>query len=145
MAALAFKSSGELLPPTEEELVEADKDCYILCYTDGMMPDGRPYYAYIAVKPSKYLEFKKITDAGDGLTLADYGEVIAGDFETKPPQSVVDEMREKYHFDEQFTEKLVRKIRAEQDAFMEHREKQRLDKIVAMLKKQQSGGGGKPG
>ena len=131
---------GPLIPPTAEELAEADKDSAILCYTDGRMEDGRPYYAYVAVKPSKYLAFKALTAAGGGLTLADYGDVIAGDFEAKPPQSVVDEMREKYDFDERFTEKLVRTIRAEQDAFMEQQEKNRLDKIVGYAEKQQGSG-----
>ena len=141
MSSVSFKTSGELIPPTAEELAEEDNDSAILCYTDGMMEDGRPYYAYVAVKPSKYLEFKAITDRGGGMTIADYGEVIAGDFEAKPPITVVTEMRDKYGFDEKFVEKVVRRIRLEQDKFMEQKEKKRLDDIVAMLKKKQASNG----
>ena len=104
-----------------------------------MMEDGRPYYAYIAVRPSMYKEFKEITDAGEGLTLGEYGEVIAAGFEAKPPRAVVKDMRETYGFDEQFTEKLVQKIRQEQTVFMEQQEKKRLDNIVDMLKKKDAG------
>ena len=138
MATSMFKPSGELMPPTAEELAEADKDAAILCYTNGLLEDGRPYYAYIAVKPSKYQEFKKLTDARMGLTLGDYGEVIAGNFEASPPPEVVAEMRDKYGFDEHYAEKVVQKIRREQTTFMEQKEKKRLDDIVAMLKMKQT-------
>lgn len=142
MASTLFNRSGELMPPTAEELVDADKDTAILCYTNGQLEDGRNYYAYIAVKPSKYQQFKKLTDARMGLTLGEYGEIIAGDFEASPPPAVVAEMREKYGFDENFAEKVIQKFRREQTVFMEQKEKKRLDDIVAMLKKKQATNGG---
>jgi len=136
MGTLVFDESGKLKPPTAEELAEADRDTAILCYTTGVLDDGRPYYAYIAVTPSRYSEFMQKTKARYVMVLGEYGTVIAAGFETEAPAEVKQEMRDKYGFDEEYQEKLIQRVRAEQDTFMKAKEDKRIMDIVAMLKTQ---------
>lgn len=140
MTSTAFEPSGQIKSPTAEELAEADKDSAILCYTNGILQDDRPYYVYMAVKPSRYKAFKEMTDAGKCITFSDYGEIIAAGFEAYPPPEVVQKIHDTYGFDEDFTEKLVQGIRADQSVFMEQQEKKRIDDIVTMLKQAKPAG-----
>ena len=138
MVAIAFDSSGKVKPSSPEELAEADKNTYILCYVHGTMEeDGRPYYAYVAIVPSKYREFHALTAARKTMVIGDYGTVVAADFEFEPPPEVVEEMRHVYGFDDQLETKLRNEALKQQQAFFEKQEVKRIDDIVAMLKKKQ--------
>lgn len=136
--AYAFESSGELKQPTPEELAEADKQSAILVYSHGMAGDGRPYYAYVAIRPSKYTEFHAASAAGQSLLLSEYGTVVAGGFADRPPPDVVRRMREINGFDDDYEEKLAREVRDQRDAFLKQNENARLHSIVNWLKHTQS-------
>ncbi|MBN8547915.1 MAG: hypothetical protein J0M12_01225 [Deltaproteobacteria bacterium] len=55
-------------------------------------PDGREYYLYLKIAPSKYLEFKTAQQLGR-LTLSDYGEPLCFGEGAHPPLDVQLEMQ----------------------------------------------------
>ena len=120
MTTFRFDKSGAPVLPSDEELATLDKEEAILAYTDGMMEDGRPYYAYVAVTPSMYPEFYAKTCARESLSLGDYGTIIACGFEESPSESVVAEMREQFGFDEGYETKLLQEAKEQQLLFMKN-------------------------
>src|SRR5579884_2861923 len=118
-AQLAFdKKTAQLVPPTAEELLEADKSTIILGYVDGMS-DGQPFWAYVAIKPSKYAEFHAKTSARQHLIIEDYGTIIASGYDLAPPAEVVQEMKEKYGADARLGEALKQEAIRQQKAFVD--------------------------
>jgi len=140
MTSFAFDASGHLKPPSAEALTAADEDTAILAYTTGTIEDGTPYYAYVAVKPSRYAEFHAMTAARETMTISDYGKIIRGGYAPAAPPEVVKEMREKYGFDEHYAEKLRREFYAQQKTFLASQEEARLDGIVTLLKRKDPDG-----
>ena len=126
MSSLTFNASGQLTHPTEEELASADANSNILVYMTSTLADGRPYYAYVAIKPSRYSEFMALCEAKQEIILEEYGEIIASGFESSPPPEVIAMMRNTYGFDENYLEKLRKEVST-----------QRMDAIVNLLKKNQ--------
>lgn len=86
MPSFRFDNAGNVAPPDVKKLAEADEDSAILVYMTGTVQDGRPYYAYIAVKPSLYCEFMDMKDANAQITPEEYGVLIASGFDQSPPQ-----------------------------------------------------------
>ena len=139
MTAIAFDSSGKVKHSSAEELAVADQNTAIVSYVYGTMDDGRPYWAYVAIKPSMYREFHAITASTKAMVIGDYGTVIAAGFESEPPPEVVEEMHEVYGFDEQYEEQLRQEALKQQDVLFEKNETSRINDIVAMmLKKSQN-------
>ncbi len=137
MTSIAFEASGKVKHSSVEELAQADQETAILSYVHGTMEDGRPYYAYVAVKPSKYRDFHAMTAAMRPMVIGDYGTVVAAGFESEPPADVVKEMREVYGFDDQYEERLKSDALKQQEFFFAKLETKRIDDIVAMLQKKQ--------
>jgi hypothetical protein len=134
MQAYQFEQSGKLKPQSPEVLKKADEGASIIAYTDGVTASGRPYYAYIAVKPSKYREFYERTKARETMRLGDYGKIIVYGYETKPPAGVVQHMKEKYSFDDEYEAKLQAEVARQRTQFSIDQEERRLLDIVAMMK-----------
>ena len=137
MSEYRFETFGTLELPTDQELVLLDKDNAILAYSQGIMEDGRAYWAYIAVIPSRYREFRTLTAARTSLQLRDYGEIIDAGYGEDAPESVHETMRREYGFNPAFKQHIIDDITAQQRAFVQAREDQRIDDIVAMLKKRE--------
>src|SRR5687768_4593585 len=74
--AYEFDASGRLKPPDKEALAKADTAVDIISLATGRTPDGTPYYAYVAVPPSKYRAFLDATRRGQAMVLSEYGRVI---------------------------------------------------------------------
>ena len=51
----------------------------------GVDNAGRPYYAYVAVIPSKYMDYRSRLAAGEAIVLKDYGDIIAEGDAVLPP------------------------------------------------------------
>jgi hypothetical protein len=134
MPAFAFEASGQLTPPTAQELADADQTSAILCFTNGELASGEAYYAYIAVTPSKYRAFKSITASRQTMVLNDYGTVIAAGYTLEAPPETIREMHEKYGFTNDYEEKLLQRILAEQKIFFKQQEDARIANAVEMLK-----------
>jgi tetratricopeptide (TPR) repeat protein len=137
-ASFSFHKAGNMKMPTKAELLEADEDTSIVSFSHGTMADGRPYWAYIAVKPSKYREFSRRSAARETLVLRDYGEVLEAGYGKEVPAAVQQKMKEKYNLDENYAENLTKEANKAQDFFVEQREAQRIADIVEMLKKKQN-------
>ncbi len=130
-----FDNFGKLVMPTAAQLEQADEDVSIIVLDQGLLEDDRPYWAYIAVKPSMYAEFIYNTSQQIEVDLEDYGEIIKMGYEEEVPAWAMEEMRSQYNFDDQYVEKLGQKILVVQTSFLQQRELKRIYAIVAMLKK----------
>ncbi len=100
--------------PTEEELKKADDEVAIVVLTQGETEDNRPFYAYLAIPPSKYLAFKKAEESGS-YALQDYGEVIAFDYAEAPPEELQQEIEATYGVQHDFEEQLLAEIEKQQE------------------------------
>lgn len=134
MQQFQFDTSGNIKVPSEQDLQKADKGAVIIAYTHGTTESGRPYYAYIAVKPSKYREFCERSERRNSIRLSDYGKIIVHGFESKPPANVVKHMRDKHGFDDEYEAKLKEAIHSQRKQFSIDQEEKRLIDIVAMMK-----------
>lgn len=132
-----FDPSGKLQEPTEDELRSADADpgAAVIVLDDGVLPDGSPYWLYIAVRPSKYKEFLRLVRSRAPLCFADYGTVLRYGFESEVPAGVQEEMGRQYGCDDAFMAKVATEVKAAQQLFLRQQEEKRLTDIVAMLKK----------
>lgn len=137
MLTYAFDNNGKLTTPNDQELRAADHNTTILTYTTGTLEDGRPYYAYIAVDPSRYREFHAMTSYNKPIILGDYGEIIAAGFKVEAPEDVKREMCDVYGYDEAFADKLKAEVERQRKEFSAKREEKNILDIVAMLKAQQ--------
>ena len=131
----SFEPSGNMAMPSDEELAQADLVNSILVYSNGARDDGLPYYAFIAVRPSKYREFQDLSEQRQSFLLSEYGTVLAMGMEAEAPPEVIQEMRERYGFDPEYKEKLLLEARRQQDSFLTKKEEQRIGDIVTMLKR----------
>jgi len=134
MVTLLFNPDGKVKVPSQAELEAIDRHTFIIAYTNGTMADGRPYYAYIAVQPSKYQEFHDMTAAGKPLVMSHYGQVIIADFAVRPPQDIVDYMREEYGFEDNLESGLQQQLTLQRGAFIQQNEVSRLQYIASMMK-----------
>tara|TARA_R110002124_G_scaffold287216_1_gene471451 strand:+ start:146106 stop:146438 length:333 start_codon:yes stop_codon:yes gene_type:complete len=88
------------------EMDEMDESLDIMTLVSGQV-DGEDFWAYLAVRPSKYTAFLEVQKAGEPYTLTEYGNVVKyGLGTTEPPQTAVQEMIDSYGIDPQFQEKL---------------------------------------
>jgi hypothetical protein len=133
--ATLLNTEGKLAHPTAADLQAADAVSEIICFTDGKLNDGTPYWAYLAVKPSKYASFHAATKARQSMMLSDYGRIIRYGNDAAVPAEEQEVMKNEYGFDDHYVEKLVKKAEVEQDVFLKQKEDKRLMDIVAMMKK----------
>lgn len=71
--------------PTAEEMAIADEHFEIIALSTGKMSDNTPYWAYVAVDPSKYEAFATATPPFD---LEDYGTILRAGEGNEPPEDV---------------------------------------------------------
>lgn len=92
--------------PSPEELAEADKNSAVIVLVKGKRKSGQPFYAYVAVPPSKLLAFKEAEKKGNYM-LDDYGEILKYGEGEEPSAEVIAEMKEKYNADADFEQKVT--------------------------------------
>ena len=131
-----FEKSGALKPYTAEELAAADHTSSVLVLDQGTLDNGVPYWAYLAVRPSKYAEFMEFTAARKPIRLTEYGVILEYGLDAEVPADVQQAMKQKHGFDNDYKAKLIREIKKAQAEFLENQENKRIGDIVAMLKKQ---------
>jgi hypothetical protein len=138
--SIRLEPSGKVQKPTAEELKAADENSGVLCLSKGVLDSGKPYFAYIAVKPSLFEEFYKRSSARETFVLDDYGIIIYMDELAEPPIEVQENMREFYGFDEDMPKKLLEELKKERAEYAGKQEEKRVMDIVAMLKAQKPQG-----
>ncbi len=135
MATFSFDHTGALALPDTNALLKADEDSAVVVYVCGVVDDGRPYYAYIAVKPSLYPEFARLSAAQAEITPEAYGIILASGFAAEAPAEVIADMRHTYGFDETYLEKLRQGVIFQYHCFLKEKEDKRLSGIIAQLQK----------
>lgn len=87
-----------------KELV--DQEVAIITLVQGARTDGSPFWAYVAIPPSRYEAFKK-AEATGAYRLNDYGAILRSGEGQEPPGAVRQEMMDKYGADESFEVSLI--------------------------------------
>jgi len=100
----------ESMPP-KELLEEADADNAIIVLTTGEMENGSSFYAYLAIKPSKYLDFLEAEKKGD-YKLSDYGKVIEMGEGENPSTQVMKKMEKEFGIRHDFEEEFVKALKS---------------------------------
>ena len=54
----------------------------------GVDENERDFYAYVAVMPSKYMEYRSLLEKGEVIDLEAYGEIIEHGFSALPPADI---------------------------------------------------------
>jgi len=75
-------------PPLRGELEAADAAGEALIVLDrGQLEDGTPYWAYVAVKPSKHREFMQLGKTRQPRRISDYGAILKYGLERGVPDA----------------------------------------------------------
>ena len=132
-----FDKSGKLKTLTDAELQAADADSSLIVLDQGIQEDGKPYWLFLKVKPSKYKEFMQLCRQRKPKRFTDYGTILKYGYNKQVPTAAKTEMREKYGWDDNYIEKLAEDVKEEQKKFVRKQEDKKLGDIVAMLKMKQ--------
>ena len=132
--AYQFAKNGTLKDLTAEELAAADADSSVIELNQGILNDGTPYWAYIAVTPSRYKDFKRLTADHQPILLTEYGNILKFGFDDRVPTSVREEMKHNHGWDDTFLTTLAADVKAAQATFLKQQEDMRIADIVSMLK-----------
>jgi hypothetical protein len=84
-----------------EDKYSPDNVSRIIMLVYGKMEHGGPFWCYVAVKPSKYDEFKRAESMGtlDLYNFDGYGEIIVSAEGETPPEEVTIKVAEMYNTD----------------------------------------------
>lgn len=115
MIRFSFDPQGKFETASAEELKALDRHTAIIAFTSGALPDSAPFYAYIAVRPSKYRDFYERTAAGIPLVLRDYGTVIRAGLAPQPPEAVVAYMRQEFGYRDSYEAELRQQFARQRD------------------------------
>jgi len=138
--AYKFAKDGTLKDMTAEELAAADADSSVIELNQGILNDGTPYWAYIAVKPSRYKEFKRLIAEQQPILLTEDGNILKFGFDEIVPTSVREEMKQEHGWDDKCLTTLTAEVKAAQGTFLKQQEDMRIADIVSMLKKKNLAG-----
>lgn len=112
--------------PGQEDLNKADEAVSIMVLVRGTLATDEPFWAYLAVPPSKYLAFKQAEAAG-GYSMSDYGQVIEiGTGATEPPAEVKARMEKDFNVNHNFEEDVRKKaeeLKAKEDLLSQYTKK----------------------
>lgn len=87
-------------PSTPSTQQQADDIARVIVLVYGLLDGSRPFWCYVAVKPSKYKDFIEAQNNGT-LNLVEFkmGEVIVSGEGTNPPDAVTLKVAEIYQTD----------------------------------------------
>lgn len=118
--------------PAELAAIEDEADAVIVL-DQGTASDGRRYWAYMAIRPSRYADYMRAAKAHETIIFSDYGTILQYGFDKEAPSPVKALMKRRYGFDENFRENLVRDINQAREAFLKQRDG-KINDIVSRLK-----------
>lgn len=127
-------------PMTAAELSATDANSAVIVRDQGILENGRPYWIYIAVKPSMYQKYLRAVAERRMVRFDEYGAILKYGFEMRIPSAIQEEMEQRYQFDEKYMDILAQKVKEAQIAFLKNKENQRLGDLVAMLRKNKPNG-----
>ena len=65
----------------------ANDRLHIIMLCQGTTPQGKPYYAYLRMKPEQ-AEKLEAAEQGSEIKLNDYGEVLCFGYDKEPPEDI---------------------------------------------------------
>ena len=77
----------------------------------GVDDSERDFYAYIAVPPSKYMEYRTRLERGEEIDLEAYGEIIEHGYSALPPADIRKKMSDmgfKHGLEEELNERIAK-------------------------------------
>jgi len=92
----------EQLSLSQQEWQDVDVKSSIIQLCCGHTGDHRPFWAYMAIKPSLYQEYIEKSDAGDVVNLEYYGSSLQKGWGSLPPAEIQEQMKKKYNIDHSF-------------------------------------------
>lgn len=106
MPELHLPSSAEDIPDMPAEIAGRIDDAVAIIQLVKGEASERPFWAYVAMKPSLYKEYFTKVMAGQGIDLKTYGDVIESGWGDEPPQEIHDRMVAEYGFDDDLEQSL---------------------------------------
>lgn len=80
----------------EQLLKLGDQQAEFIILSTGFTTDGLPYYAYVKMKPSRYVAYLEVIQREEPFRLGSFGEIVAKGFGHEPPEDVVQRMADEY-------------------------------------------------
>ena len=87
----------------------ADLFCTIMLLCHGKHPNGKPFWAYICIKPSMAKAFKEARDKGN-INLEDYGTIIEWGDGADVPADIKTRMARDYGANHQYEHDLIKAV-----------------------------------
>jgi len=105
------RQTPESALPSQAEIEAADEALDILVLTQGTLADDAPFWAYVAIPPSRYLAFQEAERHGN-YDLSEFGRILEyGKGEQQPPESVRKYMEESYGANHNFEQNVQNTVR----------------------------------
>lgn len=137
-----FDKWGNLKPLTNEKIATLDEEgASIIVLSQGRCDDGRAYWLYIAVKAGRYDEFMRLARAHQRTVFADYGTILRYGYAEQVPETVKQEMKEGYGWDDNYVISVRQDIEYARVAFLKEestKDTTRFIEHATMLKHKQS-------
>lgn len=73
----------------------------------GVDPQGRSFYCYLAIRPSKYLEYKSRVIGADYIPFSEFGDIIWGEWAALPPPYVQEAVTTAFGFIHDLEERIA--------------------------------------
>ena len=92
---------------TPDVLVKADAEAGIVHLMTGQTGSGENFWAYIAVKPSRYEDFILSSRAQEEMNLHEFGDILESGFGTEPPADVRRTIESRDDIEVNFIQKVI--------------------------------------
>ena len=96
--------------PTDSDDSFADLLSTLVVFVRGKLAGGKPYWAYLAMKPSMAKAFKEVQSKGVAFDLEEYGTIIEWGEGDEPPAAIVEQMKNTYAVGSDYEKKLLERI-----------------------------------
>lgn len=105
----------EITPPPLSAQSMADLLCTIMILIQGMQPNGKPFWAYMRVKPSMAKPFREAREKGN-FNLEDFGTIIEWGEQETVPADIRDRMAREYSANHDYEAQLLEALKAKQSS-----------------------------
>lgn len=68
----------------------------IVVLSRGTTVSGKPFYAFVRIKPSRYEAFRAAEQSGEPYRIQDYGEILHFGYQETPSEKVLEMVRGTY-------------------------------------------------
>lgn len=95
-----------ITPPPLSAQAMADLLCTVMLLCRGKQPNGKPYWAYMCIKPSMAKAFKEARDSGK-INLEDYGTIIEWGEDEHVPDETQKRMEREFGANHNYEQQLL--------------------------------------